>query len=232
MFQEKNATEQCFEWIREVLILEKQNSECKSRGFWHNLDLVLKKPEQVLVYCDDDEPIGFVLFNDKRHTSISILYVDPEVRYNGYGTDIMKKIEGRCVNDYNMKVMQINHVIPEAIDFYKKVGYQIMHHSNHDEYTVFKNIYEVPNQYKYEVFLPINNFQNKKDHIMSIIKDFEPSKPEDCWESDSKIAYGRFRLSLYNSNGSTILSFSDASQEEHYLLCAHMTKHNLLFDKY
>jgi RimJ/RimL family protein N-acetyltransferase len=74
--------------------------------------------------------VGFIhaVINAKNeYAHIQQIVVDPEMRHQGYGTDILRCFLDICFRDYNLHRVQLctdenNHA---AISCYKKVGFQV-----------------------------------------------------------------------------------------------------------
>lgn len=124
-------------------------------------DLV-KKLDQYLAVCDGDEHDFYDQFNKLDNLNnvvllyldgipagcgaykeyspgiaeIKRMYVDPQFRNNGYASAILNQLEiWARENNYKKCILETGKRQLEAIEFYKKCGYQVI-----DNYEPYKNM--------------------------------------------------------------------------------------------
>ena len=107
----------------------------------------------ILLNKQTDCIVGFILFNIyKKYISLKLLGAieDEEERLEvRIGSVLLELLEKYCVHK-NINIIK-SHVIPEAIDFYKKSGYKILEKKKDNMFLIEKNLNE-EKEYIYKLF--------------------------------------------------------------------------------
>lgn len=80
----------------------------------------------IVEYDEDDNPVAFMGIEDER---LEMLFIDPDLRGRGLGRRLLEYgMEG-----YGVSSLSVNEQNPEALGFYRHLGFRICGRSEYDD---------------------------------------------------------------------------------------------------
>lgn len=204
------------EWIYKSLENEERAQREKGlstdHGIWNNRDLIIRNPTRVRIFkaidfvneCPMNEgPVGFILFDNENVDSISIVWVHPTYRKNGYGSAMLGIVEDRVFKTKNVFLVQ--HVDDSVLPFYEANGYQVVRYWRQSVVKVKPSVnhsvtMENKHNFQFEVFVPQGfneETHNRFLNAMSDSKHFGPSQHHDLKER--MYNHGGIRVKILDS---------------------------------
>ena len=89
----------------------------------------IDKLKHVIVYYENDVPVGCGAFREKESDAVEIkrMYVKPEYRKRGIAAAVLKELENWAAElNYTYTILETGKKQPEAIALYQKLGYTII----------------------------------------------------------------------------------------------------------
>lgn len=94
-----------------------------------NLEFAEKDRYNYFVAVEDDEIVGVAGYQSESGT-VAGIFVDPDFKGSGIGSKLMDRIEEDARSEGLEKIETLASL--EAVDFYKKNGYQVTEEKKHD----------------------------------------------------------------------------------------------------